>query len=518
MSQHPLSDLFKLIAEEKKKIDERTKAESLALERINQFVNNLASKVEVVEPEDVVEESETLISLEQVVDAIEEIAEEAMPEPEIKDEAQVISEVAKGLFATSDMVKTPDPLTPFNQKYVTIDDMQKHYNVFLTRIQQQLSTLGGGGEVWFRWLDDVDRATIDTPEANQEHVLRYNSTTKKFFFGELTGDHREISSFTFKESGPGITPTPRMIAWNSFEDCLNVFQADGSTLQVGLENYIPVFNNTANTMTNGTVVQFAGVDANENPTISKFVAGPTAVPLYMIGVLTNDVPSGELGRATILGKVRALNTTGSDVGETWAQGDILWGHPTLPGKMTRVRPTAPNVATSIAAVLKVGVTDGIILVRPTIWPRLFYGEWYDSTNQLATAINTAYKVRHSSTGSVSGFTKNADGTTFTTQNAGLYNWQFSLQFTSTNSSSSRVWVWYRKNGVDVPHSATVLTIAANGGKLAPAWNFPVSMVIGDTFELMWATDSTSVSLSAEPANAFAPSVPSSILTVSQINL
>lgn len=518
MSQHPLSDLFKLIAEEKKKIDERTKAESVALARINQFVNNLASKVEVVEPDDVVEESETLISLEQVVDAIEEIAEEAMPEPVIEDESQVISEVAKGLFATSDTVKTPDPLTPFNQKYVTIDDMQKHYNVFLTRIQQQLSTLGGGGEVWFRWLDDVDRATIDTPEANQEHVLRYNSATKKFFFGELTGDHREISSFTFKESGPGITPTPRMIAWNSAEDCLDIFQADGSTLQAGLENYIQVYNNTANTMTNGTVVQFAGVESNETPTILKYVAGPTAVPLYMIGVLTNSIPAGEMGRATILGKVRAVNTTGSDVSETWAQGDILWAHPTIAGKMTKVRPTAPNVATSIAAVLKVGATDGVLLVRPTIWPRLFYGDWYDTTNQLATTINTAYKVRHSNIGSVSGFTQNADGTTFTAQNAGLYNWQFSLQFTSTNSSSSKVWVWCRKNGVDAPHSATVLTIAANGGKLAPAWNFPVSMVIGDTFELMWATDSTSVSLSAEPATAFAPSVPSSILTVSQINL
>ena len=521
MTQHPLSDLFKLIAEEKQRVEERSKAEQIALDKINSFVSALSNSVEQVDPIEVVEEEE-LISLEQVVEAIEDIVEESAPAEETPtpqlDEASIIAERAKGLFATSDTVKTQDPLTPFNQRYATMEDLQKHYSTFLTRIQQQMSTLGGGGEVWFRWLDDVDRSTIDTPEANQEHVLRYNSVTKKFFFGELTGDHREISSFTFKETGPGITPTPRMISWNSAEDCLDVFQADNTTLQVGLENYIQVYNNSAATMLNGTVVQFGGVHASETVTITPFVAGPTAVPLYLIGVLTNDIPADTMGRATILGKVRRLNTTGSDVGEVWSQGDILWGHPTIPGKLTKVRPTAPNISTSIAAVLRVNATEGVLLVRPTIWPRLFYGDWYDTTNQSATTIDTAYKVRHSNVGNVSGFDKNADGTTFTAQNAGLFNWQFSLQFTSSNASTSRVWVWYRKNGVDVPHSATVLTISANGGKLAPAWNFPVSMVIGDTFELMWATNSTSVSLSAEPASAFAPSVPSAILTVSQINL
>ena len=46
-----------------------------------------------------------------------------------------------------------DPITPINQNFVTLDQLNKHYNVFLSRIQQQLSTLGGGGETNLTYMD-----------------------------------------------------------------------------------------------------------------------------------------------------------------------------------------------------------------------------------------------------------------------------------------------------------------------------------------------------------------------------
>lgn len=56
---------------------------------------------------------------------------------------------------------------------------------------------------------------------------------------------------------------PGWLSWNSFEDCLDIKHSDGSTLQVGLENHIEVINNTGNTLLNGSVVQFSGVDLQE---------------------------------------------------------------------------------------------------------------------------------------------------------------------------------------------------------------------------------------------------------------
>ena len=53
-----------------------------------------------------------------------------------------------------------DPLTPLDQNFATLDDLSNHYRLFLNRIQQQLATLGGGGETRLEFLDDVDRDSV----------------------------------------------------------------------------------------------------------------------------------------------------------------------------------------------------------------------------------------------------------------------------------------------------------------------------------------------------------------------
>lgn len=55
-----------------------------------------------------------------------------------------------------------DPLTPIDKKFATIEDLNKHYNLFLSRIQQQLSTLGGGGESNISFID-VPTSIVNGP-------------------------------------------------------------------------------------------------------------------------------------------------------------------------------------------------------------------------------------------------------------------------------------------------------------------------------------------------------------------
>lgn len=57
------------------------------------------------------------------------------------------------LSEPSDKKIQSDPLTPLEPKFATLNDLQKHYQLFLTRIQQQLSTLGGGGETNLTFMD-----------------------------------------------------------------------------------------------------------------------------------------------------------------------------------------------------------------------------------------------------------------------------------------------------------------------------------------------------------------------------
>jgi len=70
----------------------------------------------------------------------------------------------------------PDPLTPMDQNFATLDDLSKHYRLFINRIQQQLATIGGGGETRLEFLDDVDRNTAKT----NGYVLQYDSSVGKF--------------------------------------------------------------------------------------------------------------------------------------------------------------------------------------------------------------------------------------------------------------------------------------------------------------------------------------------------
>lgn len=69
-----------------------------------------------------------------------------------------------------------DPLTPLDQNFVTLDQLQQHYRLFINRVQQQLATIGGGGETRLEFLDDVDRNSAK----QNGYVLQYNSSVGKF--------------------------------------------------------------------------------------------------------------------------------------------------------------------------------------------------------------------------------------------------------------------------------------------------------------------------------------------------
>jgi hypothetical protein len=63
--------------------------------------------------------------------------------------------ITEGLLNEPPEVKNTDPLTPLNQQFVTVQQLNDHYQLFINRIQQQMATIGGGGETQFKFLDDV---------------------------------------------------------------------------------------------------------------------------------------------------------------------------------------------------------------------------------------------------------------------------------------------------------------------------------------------------------------------------
>lgn len=146
-------------------------------------------------------------------------------------------------------------------------------------------------------------------------------------------------------------------------------------------------------------------------------------------------------------------------------------------------------------------------------PRLRYGAFCDTTTQTAAAINTAYAMTFNTTDFSSGVYVGSPTSRIYVDTHNVYNIQFSAQLDKTAGGVGLVWIWLRKNGTDVPNSASQVRIQGNNAEVVAAWNFLLEMNAGDYFELMWEVSDTSVFLQYDAATAVHPAIPSVILTV-----
>jgi len=162
-----LDSLFEDIAAEKRKVKEekekviaeKIEEEQKKKEEFDQLLGDMSldslfgdlakAKKEVTEDKE--KEKKVLASFEnflnQKIDDIEEIKEELVEdvEPEEEIEEEVVEE-EKGLIEKSlGLLSEPSQDLGIDKNFATLDDLQNHYRDFLVKIQQQLSTLGGGG-------------------------------------------------------------------------------------------------------------------------------------------------------------------------------------------------------------------------------------------------------------------------------------------------------------------------------------------------------------------------------------
>jgi hypothetical protein len=141
----------------------------------------------------------------------------------------------------------------------------------------------------------------------------------------------------------------------------------------------------------------------------------------------------------------------------------------------------------------------------------YYGSFYDTTTQTAAAINTPYAMTLNSTAESNQIAV-TNNSRITFKNRGTYNIQFSAQLDQTSGASHNIFIWFRKNGVDIDNSASVVAVQGSTAELVAAWNFVITVLGGDYIEIMWAVSNTAVQIVAAPATAFCPAIPSVIAT------
>jgi hypothetical protein len=105
---------------------------------------------------------------------------------------------------------------------------------------------------------------------------------------------------------------------------------------------------------------------------------------------------------------------------------------------------------------------------------------------------------------------------------GVYNIEFSAQIEHIGGGNPFVFVWLRKNGIDVPWTNFRLKLQSSSDYLVGSWNY-FETVNNDYYQLMWYCNDTGVKIVAEatPTGSgippVSPSIASIIITVNQIN-
>jgi hypothetical protein len=616
-----LSDLFKLVAEEKrqkkeefdsvvgdlgldslfgefaalkkkekeKKIKDRKKEESIigdiTLDSVFEEVANLKkeTKKKKIQEEKTVKAfekwlySETPKEQEQIIeDVIEESLEEVLEELEDhKEELEepTLIEKSLGLLAEpSDVKQQNDPLTPLDQKFATLDDLQKHYSTFLTRIQQQISTLGGGGETRLEFLDDVDRDSAKT----DNYFLQYDETTNKWIG---SNDGSTLSGIvTYIDAGPNIfvsshvgivtvtgigltigdappaDPVIYPLWWDSTVGKPYLYYTDGNSTQwvefapgcssddeggggANLPQNLDVtlgYGNTSNLGMNVgivTAISYYGNGSTLSGIVTYLVAGTGIDISANTGVITIN--------ATGIGTNGELVQVNSNWNATTGITSIL-NKPVIPAAQVN---SDWNATTGISSILnKPTIVNQIIAgTGITISPSSgvgtvtisstglgtatrYYGAYSDTTTQSCPGIGVTTTMLLNSVDGQSGFTL-ASNSRITSTYGGVYNTQFSVQLDKPSGATGNIWIWLKRNGVDLPFTNSKVAVQGTSAETVAAWNFIISMSPGDYIEYMWMVDDTQVQLThSDPITSVAnppvlvniPGIPSVIITIQQV--
>jgi len=183
-----------------------------------------------------------------------------------------------------------------------------------------------------------------------ERLLESDDTTDELTIGGAPSVHLDIT--------PGVTPTAEgSLFWDSGDHTLALKSDEAeSTLQVGQESWIRVYNDSGSTINNGSVVYASGAEGSEGRLTIALARADSGATSKVIGFATHDIEDATFGYVTQFGLVRDLDTSPD------ALGDILYLSATTAGGIVNVPPAAPNRDIFLGYVVAVHATEGVVFV------------------------------------------------------------------------------------------------------------------------------------------------------------
>ena len=166
--------------------------------------------------------------------------------------------------------------------------------------------------------------------------------------------------------------------------------------------------------------------------------------------------------------------------------------------------------------------DGRNIITP-------YTVLQSSSNQTLPAIDQAVAVTYTTNDFPGTIAIGSPTSRIVVTFAGVYQFTFSLQFTSSSTGTELVYVWFRKNGTDITASNSQFSMPARKSAGVPSaliavTPFMINLAANDYVEIVWSSTATTTSLAALAAKTFSagvtpavPATPSAIVAVQFIS-
>lgn len=213
---------------------------------------------------------------------------------------------------------------------------------------------------------DVSTLQNDVTDLQNDKVP-YTGATGNVDLGSYGIKTTEFVDFN---TTPTNTPQEARMIWNDVDGTMDLGLKGGNvTLQIGQENIVRVVNKTNGTLNEADyqVVRFRtvaeGGAQGQRMAVRLAQANNDLNSATTIGVVTETIANNQEGFICTSGHVRGINTTGSLQGETWVDGDILYLSPTLAGRLTNIKPVAPDHMVIVGYVEYAHATQGKIFVK-----------------------------------------------------------------------------------------------------------------------------------------------------------
>ena len=150
-----------------------------------------------------------------------------------------------------------------------------------------------------------------------------------------------------------------------------------------------------------------------------------------------------------------------------------------------------------------------------------FGAFSSSADQTGS-ISAGTAMTYTGTDIADGITL-ANGSHIVVPNDGIYNLQFSAQLKNVENAQYLATIWFRINGIDVPNSATNITVPARKsagifGYGVASWNIFLNMNANDYVEIIWLPEIGTMTIEALPSSVSPayPAIPSVIATMNQV--